>query len=188
MPPNFNPWKIYLFLFVASTSITLVIRRTGAISINKTANVYQSGNNVRRIREQTWNLFTRGLFTRSKYDKYSVASRVDDTSVRESLKGCFEGEGQKTVRDASCFRSTIARRNLLKMVKDERSCTSLPPGSFVRFPIKIPSGSTELVVYIYICMYTQQACIHMYMKKKGLGASSKPITPELILRTVQGRT
>lgn len=117
----------------------------------------------------------------------NILSRID-TSVRESLKGCFEGEGQKTVRDASCFRSTIARRNLLKMVKDERSCTSLPPGSFVRFPIKIPSGSTELVVYIYICMYTQQACIHMYMKKKGLGASSKPITPELILRTVQGRT
>lgn len=83
----------------------------------------------------------------------NILSRVD-TSVRESLKGCFEGEGQKTVRDASCFRSTIARRNLLKMVKDERSCTSLPPGSFVRFPIKIPSGSTELVVhiYIYVCI------------------------------------
>lgn len=66
--------------------------------------------------------------------------------------------------DASRFRSTIARRNLLKMVKDERSCTSLPPGSFVRFPIKIPSGSTELLVYIYIyILYMYIYIVYVYI-------------------------
>lgn len=106
------------------------------------------------------------------------------------LKGCFEGEERKNGTRRILFSvNDSARRNLLKMVKDERSCTSLPPGSFVRFPIKIPSGSTELLVYIYIYVYaTGLMYTYVHMKKKGLGASSKPITPELILRTVQGRT
>lgn len=81
------------------------------------------------------------------------------------LKGCFEGEERKNGTRRILFSvNDSARRNLLKMVKDERSCTSLPPGSFVRFPIKIPSGSTELLVYIcirnrpdaYICTYEKE--------------------------------
>lgn len=133
-----------------------------AISINKTANVIKAATIfVPRVREQTWNLFIRGLFTRSKYDKYFVAGWWYEYPL---WRGVLKGRNEKTVRDASCFRSTIARRNLLKMVKDERSCTSLPPGSFVRFPIKIPSGSTELLVYIcirnrpdaYICTYEKE--------------------------------
>lgn len=65
---------------------------------------------------------------------YAGCSRATNmTNMRRdecSSKGWFRGKNG-TRRIPFPRPTTIARRNLLKMVKDERSCTSLPPGSFV---------------------------------------------------------
>lgn len=69
-------WKICLF-----SSLNFDTSKMAAISIDKTANVIKTATIfVPRIQEQTKfiytrNLFIHGLFTRSKYDKFSVASR-----------------------------------------------------------------------------------------------------------------